>query len=618
MLLVPGRRPKPHRFGLLWLLCSLGAACGPDLLEEEEVDVVNQSLGSTGFSAADALAAKAAVSARLRDKLFVTTDELKAIYGSAEQWDHHWNGSAWPNSLYLPYKDWWDLPHGDDDIKYLDPDNNCGYHYNHPRPGLMTVDTIKTQKSSPCPLTNLEQRPARSMTAPILRRDPMLDFSGGLTFEFRLRIIPHNRKVQSDAVFFQYVGRLGNIGLAFSWDCLKAGPVSFPLNMEVASHRDFRFNCNSSGAFTATRTDNTDELHTYRVVLKPQSLAFDVYKDGVLLMRGTGNNSKYAYRLPPGQPNPGPGFSEYDEAYVLLGDTHNEKDPATWNQTIADGLDVSGAFELDFVRYRRGAYPPSESIPFNRTRAVPLLARNPLLINGTYNGLHFKRDTLAQRAALAVAAQQASGANDPLEGPIKPYGPLVEQLTTYDRTQYPYVPAADGAAIRFTKGDSDAPNRRGAYYLRRPRGIKGDKAWQLSLTARTLPAHTTRSFSVMVHDQRGAIELVLSPGKVELRQGKTYQGWSAPVLLDTTKFHTYTLVRRDDALEASLYIDRLAQPAIAGIKLDLSQLNNGHGSGEASGNEMQINLGHSYGMQYDDPAKHYDVEVDSLLWRNLD
>jgi peptidoglycan hydrolase-like protein with peptidoglycan-binding domain len=507
------------------------------------------------------------------------------VYNRSDIWAYHWSGAGNPNTTVVPYLDWWDVPHGDDYDDYNDPVQNCRAHYDTPSRGFFTIDLIKTPKGSSCPLTRRGESP-RTFTGFILKRDPVLDNTNGLTIEFRLQLKNHNAGIQDGAVSLQLLNKFGNIGLHFSLNCTQAGSIGIS---ETDRHK-----CSASGTRKAANVNNL-AFNTYRVVVQQNSTNFDLYVNNKLLIKdakgGSAPGSQYEAPVAPGKKNTNNNNRAWDGSYLLLGDTSSQ-------ETVKIGKDISGAFTLDFIRYTTGPYAPSKSIP-KRTHALDRKVwKNPNKLSGTMRGLVFDEEVTLAKGYI----KQSS------------YVSRIPTLDTLSSSRY-------NKTINGTIVDG---SRRNLLVLRKPDSIVGNDGWQIDLKLKIGPKHEDRAFYMLVMDTTGTNEVLFSRRKVELRMGSTFHSYSLPVSIDTSEYHTYTLFKPRGKTSVNLYIDDDPNPVVSNFKSGLSQLNDTHSAAVSSSNEMQINLGAASLLPSRPDASFgastkgvMDVDLESIKWRRF-
>ena len=507
-----------------------------------------------------------------------------AAYPLRRSWYYDWNGAGNPNHPGLPHSLWLDVPHGDDYDEYIDPVENCREHYDTPSRGFFTIDLIKTPSGATCPLTRRGQN-SRGFTGFIQKRDPVFDNEVGYTVEFNIRLLEHNRRIQNDAVALQINNTYGNIGVAFSWDCTKAGPD--------ALRAESRHECLSVGNYQAVATDNVVAA-TYRVVAHPQSVDFDLYRNNVLVASATGGSapdSRHEAPVPPGTSRTSPNNLARDGSFLSLGDPADADE-----EEIANGTDYSGAFVLDFLRFSPGEYTSGNTPPpMNHPHTVAALP-NPSTVAGSYHELNFD-------------SSQASG--------------YVEAGLTITMPSLDQAHALNFDEVTASEMSLDA-TRSSLFVVTKPTSIVGNDGWEVQVELRTGDAHEERAFGMLVMDRTGVSEVLFSRDKVELRIGKTFHSYALPAFLDTSQYHVYRLLKTRGSTNVSLYLDENPIALAEHLRTGMSQLNLSHGEAESSALQMQINLGNatllptdiatSFGASY---TSNSDVEVRALRWRRF-
>lgn len=356
---------------------------------------------------------------------------------------------------------------------------NSSFRLNTPEPGIMSVDRVTN------PADN-------NKTGNIWRRDEFLSNAAGFTIELRLLLLPNSMR---DAYSITYLDDGGSFGVHLSPDQIKVGGLASANPGNVAAF------------------DTTDQFHVYRVVKQPGNMSVAVYVDGNAqpLVQGQGNGN-YAV-----------GSSSYLlYPRVLIGD--NENDP-TYNAN----------YQLDYVRYRRGAFPPG-------TQLGPIPARTPV--------------------SLPPRAPPGEAFNDGFDGTFLPGSNGWVAAGGGNWT------LAGGGVVEFN-GMSGGGNT----YLDNPPGLTNMGAYTIEMRLRVLPDSEPQGFSLWYVDQMGATAITLSTDKVEMFLGTQPVGVTPPVSLNTTDdFHIYRIVRDARGLYAHLYVDNNPVPAIVDMHIDGAQL----------------------------------------------
>jgi len=517
-----------------------------------------------------------------------------------DAWEVNWDGVNSPADHRVPGHLWWDNPH-DDDLN-ADPlgYGACRYRYNYPSVGELWVNRITTPEGRDCPLIdqgNGHYAGGRTFTGNISRRDEYLtevENHTGATFEFDVLIPDLHTQVQNDAFNFAFVGRQGSFGLYLSPYCAKLGPITDPNN------HLFRHACRDESAIKSVRIDATKNSR-YRLILdKLPSRQVRLYIDGVLVLSNQSYPMPFVRTYSPGQ-GPEAGDVEYEFPYVLLGDNVGN----SLKSEVDQNLDVSAAYILSGVRYSRGMFAPEDPIrlpdgvsPGQRKRKPPSLPPNVPV-----SKMGFEFDALPE-------------VSSPLHRPYR-YRPSdfqgsIGQLDEKGNFVSTSMPSKDRGILEMTQG---------SYLHEKLKGLSGNGAWTLEIRAKLDSQSDERAFAVNMWDRIGSVDLLLSPGKIELAYGHKHVGISKPYLMDTTSdFHTYRLVRKANDNYVYLYIDNDPLPVISDFRMSTSQMNGANAAFETRlwfgwlGQLLPIDWKDQGGKRVPVFRKNFKVWIDFIRW----
>lgn len=392
-------------------------------------------------------------------------------------WEVVWEGNGnIPGAATGPLA--WSLPFDDD---WNEPRVAAeSFAFDTPSSGFLTIDRTR--------------EPDRRKGGLIGRHDEYLSVDTGLTFEFRARMLPGSA---DHGVTFIYTtgGRgygKGELDPTFEFD-FSAGKIT------AGGYGEERVNPNP---VTAALT--TTEFHTYRFVQQPGSRSFKLYVDNntTPLLEAVGNFHKPSF------------YDDQDTAYFLLGAEGGG----------ADGS-AAGAMVIDYVRYRRGAFPPGASFTAPLPRLLPPLPPN-VSASTTWTTV-FDGTKLPQELGYTRSPSSWSLQGD---GTLK--------LDT--RTNLSAFEIADPMP-----GVTD---------------IKGP--YTVEFRAKVLPGNTDRGFSVAVVNGKTSLSLVLSPSKIETAMGLKPASYQAHTMDTTDGFHTYRLVHPARSQYGYVYVDDNPVPVI--------------------------------------------------------
>jgi hypothetical protein len=413
-------------------------------------------------------------------------------------WEVSYDANGTPADA-VPMTYVWDNPIDDD--AYDEYVNGFGFRFdtldNVAAPGFFTIDRA----------TNETQR---HKGASIHRRDEYLRRAFGFTLEFRAKLYLNsgyypetNTYAESVNAYYQMEDGT-TIGVFLTPYALKAGGYNAP----------------RIGPVPTVNMDTT-VFNTYRIVQYPGSSHFYVYVNGSA------------------QP-----ILEADGNQVPIGSWTNHEDPIV----IIGGESVTRTnFALDYVRYRRGAYPPGVPMP-------PPLSRSPAALP----------DPLPKGANAEFTPD--AGAFNATGLDYDAYG-IFHALNSLGGCTQGWTQEANGTLGYHGSGDT--------CMLRNLPGLVGMGDVTVEAKLKVLPTSQPRGFSIVLSDEMGSVSVFFSPSKVETGLGIKNVGWrdiavqSAP--MDTTNdFHVYRLVRRVHQLHAHLYVDDNPVPVIIDQRLDAS------------------------------------------------
>ena len=503
--------------------------------------------------------------------IYLTEEERAAKWnrsGSGDAWEVSWNAVGSPADMPLPYHLWFDNPHDDD----LNDDpltrGSCRYRFNSPTPGFLTVDRIQQADGRGCwqvPMPDVQcpKMGGRMFTGNIWRRDEYISIEAGGTYEFSV-ILPNRRtQAQHDAFCFNVVAADGAFSLLLSPGCVKVGHLR-------GLSESTRHSCTSTSTLNAKPFNNSDRMHLYRLVQRPNSLAVDVYIDGKPFLSGSGDSLPYVRPQPVGSTVVPAGDTEYEFPYILLGDNTTNCYAEVLNNT-----DVSAAYTLGPVRYTRGAYPPGSAMSLPRASSGAMRRRTP-------------PPQPKNRPVPTVANQSLDF--DVL--PTTAYYPGISrqqfELGYFDASGAFKVATAppQGQGILHLKSTSPLIADGPQFYFFNPTSIYGNGAWTIETRLKIGPEATDRAFALNIWDRIGSTTVLFSREKVELQLGMKILGTSAPVPISPDEFHTYRLTRPANSLYVYLFVDDNPIPAIADFKMSGIQMN-----GLNAQKEMRIQMG---------------------------
>jgi hypothetical protein len=444
---------------------------------------------------------------------------------ASTSWEVEYDGGGAPTDR-TPMAFAWDNPIDDDSL--ADYAAGRGFRFDTPEPGFLTVD----RRTDPADWIK---------GGVISRRDEFLDSSYGITIEFRARIFPDSGiydGVDHDAFRLHYQMENGVVlGLFLSPTTMKAGGYALPP--------------------VAVPFDSTD-FHTYRLVQDPGSPHFRVYVDDSTtpILEADGTD---AYPIT--------SVLDHEHPTIILG---------------GEGV-YRAHFTLDYVRYRRGAYPPGASIPPMLTRAPsPLPPPRPACTTDPFLP-GYEGDELPNTPGSAL---QAYASAVPSGWTLHPDGVLeLNELPGVGSYETAYVAALPG--------------------------IAGQGDLTIEARVRVMPDSEPRGFSIVVSDDLGTVVLFFAPDRAELALGIKNVGHrdigiQAAAFDATDDFHTYRLVRRAGQFYWHLYIDDDPIPRIADQHVDASVR-----LGPApSATTTYLGLGH----QFNPAPAHGHVLIDYVRW----
>jgi hypothetical protein len=394
-------------------------------------------------------------------------------------WEVDYEGIDSPAD-HVPQAFVWDNPVDDD---WNEPRVVASsFSFNNPSAGFLTVDRASDMLDW-------------NKGGVISRRDEALSKSAGFTLEWRVKLYANSGlSTLPDAFNAYYLTDDGTVyGVYLSPDAVRVGGYD---------------NVTASLAMSTL-----DGFHTFRMVHYPDSINFALFVDNAATaaLVGTGNTKP-------------------------IGSVTNENRP----MIIIGG---EGAFRthftLDFVRYRRGAFPPDAAFSPPLTRSAPPLPA-PLpagadagFIPG-FDSFHFPYD------AFAI---------------FGPYGPNGGCTAGWD--------VQDGGVVYDSNGAAPTCS------VRNVPGLVGRGDVTVEARLKVLPGGGERLFSFMLSDEEGTHGVVFSPGRVETVEGIKNIDYQA-LPLDTSQFHVYRLVRPARSMYAYLYVDDFPLPAIVDQHADAS------------------------------------------------
>ena len=430
----------------------------------------------------------------------------KARWAAAPEgklWDIVYTGIGTPSDVrYSPQT--WDNPIDDD---WRDPRVSAeSYALNVPQTGYLTVNR------------NAHPDDERK-TGNIWRHDEALTNAQALTIEVAVQLKPES---DPGAFFIALHNDMYSGALLLSPNGFRFGRVQ----ASTSTENFVRFN-------------TTDKSHVYRIVKEANSSRVTVYVDGKRLWYGE---------------LPGPSIKRSNIIYSLLvGD--NSNDP-----------NFNASYVLNYVKYRRGAFPPTKTLTPVETRTPPPLPSQ-----------HADKSAFPKTGRIDGTAIPVGLRGTPAAWRLRPNGIL--ELNTKSAANI------NSQTIFFPTGLSD----------------KGD--FTLEARINVLADSDDRGFAINHFDRLGGISLVLSPTKAELFQGGKPVGSQAVKI--TSGYHTYRLVRvakdKNGLVRlAHLYIDNNPVPIIVDQRL----------SGVAPTPQLQIG-----DFEFPNVDKHAHVLIDYITWQ---
>lgn len=417
-------------------------------------------------------------------------------------WNLEWDGSRLPSDVlpnHLAFES-----NVDDDYE----ESSQAVFPDRPTPGFFTVKRA----------TECSSLGHCGFTGNVWRREELFTDAEGLTIEVGVRVLP-NSTTDAFHVFFEddrtSVGVYLSPLRAIVSDVL---PVTSPQNY---------FIWGTGG----TSTDFVSaSSHTYRIVKWPkQAFGEDppanrrvsVYVDGAPteLFHGF-TNGEYGTQFYGDKASPD--FNPYlSYPRVLVGD--NSNDPY-----------INAEYELDFVRYRTGAFAPGTSMPYAKARTKP-----PLPASG----------------ALPAARVVLDGSSVPEVWPANP-----ELLRWYVGSAALFT-ATDGV-LEYDAHRAAAPTFHYARYFGGPSrtaaAYQPDRTFEAKL--QVMPDSQADAFSFYLQDAHGSWALTFSTDGISLRGDLPAVGVKRVAMTTTDRMHTYRVVRK--GLYLYLHVDGAAAPVV--------------------------------------------------------
>jgi hypothetical protein len=431
----------------------------------------------------------------------------------------------------VPMSHAWDNPVDDDGLEYHNAGH--GFRFDTPSPGFLTVDRLFDYD----PSLQCEGSQCTPKGSVISKRDEFLRRDAGFTLEYRVKLFPDSHYRAFNAYYGmerespQNAGTV--IGIFLSPGALEAGGFRTP---------------------NATRPDPLDatSFNTFRIVQQPGQSDFNVYvNNSPVPLHAIGNSS------------PVSSLANHDDPYVIIGGESADKDELAH-------------FTLDYVGYRRGAYPPGASMPAPRIRMPSPLPPS-------------------------LPAQVQENFHPGLDGTFLPE---VIQTGVPPPVFGRHVGTANGLTL--LSGGTLDHNASETIEIKPVPGLvnKGDVTIEARI--KVMSGSQSRSFSIIHSDHMGTVRLVFSPDKVETALGEKnfgYRdiGYQAKAMDTTDDFHVYRLVRQARQMYWHLYVDNSPVPAIVDQHVD----------GSTRG-ELFIGMGHAH--RSGDNENEGRVLIDYVRW----
>lgn len=429
----------------------------------------------------------------------------------------------------------------------------------------------------------------------ISKRDQFLKKSAGFTMEFRVKIHPDSGGATANTIPDTMIKPYARDpdGKPYSFNAYYAMEDGTAIGLFLSSgwagaggYAEDRaaFDPNTPGTprvgfslptANKRKVPSMNDFNTFRMVQQPGSNDFAVYLNGspTPFLRGKGSTDRpisTAWRLL--------------EPMIIIG---GEKGQSRVH------------FTLDYVAYRRGAFPPGKPLSAVSKRAPPPLPK-PFpggVSSGFTTGAHFSVKTkleLPTRVDNAMRANPTQYFADPVlrRGAFywNLFGPLRIMKMQEIESHFDDLEISDKKVQRQgcsgwnrtstdgenvysdrSQGDGTMPyfyqRRKGAYLYYEGDGqcvipentgilARGDA----TIEARVNVLEGDRVLSIQLQDHLGTSNLLLSKGKVELVMGlKRIAHQAVPI---TPGWHTFRLVRPKNSLFSYLYIDNDPVPAI--------------------------------------------------------
>ena len=358
-------------------------------------------------------------------------------------------------------------------------------------------------------------------TSNFWRRDEFLTDAAGLTME--MRAIVHGSS-DKDALFFGYQNEKSSASALISPKSVRLAP--FTIRPGYGVRADF----NTTGTY-----------RIYRLVKYPSSRTVELYIDGERVLSWEATTAQRSDGSRPG----------YDFPFVLVGDNSSDED---FNANVT----------IDYVRYRRGAFPPGTPLGPVARRTPPAL---PRVATARETHVTIRGDDIPDTGPYHLRGRMIAWKE--LEDGIL-------ELDTSDARSNVYV-------------DGDLP------------GLKSKGNVTIEMRVKLLPDAGARGFTLAYGDGIGNLSLTLSPRKIEGFIGAKPAGFKSYAVNLTDDFHTIRIVRPAMSLYYHVYIDDNPVPILADLHV--------------GGNRPPGKFLHFGTLGYPDMNAKTHILIDFIRWR---
>lgn len=497
----------------------------------------------------------------------------KNLYEENGSWDVLWDGSSTPADV-LENPTLWDSPL-DDDWMYPSTTFRFDNLFGTPQKGIFSVDRtfydLETSAQINSAYVGSNSAAFQGFAGYLCTRDHLFSYKDGITIEFMIHVDNATSK-SPEGVGLLFVDEMNSFGVYIAPDHVRLSIASVTAIDAPSVVKPLIFNQTSAKQF-----------RLFRITKAPSSDLVKVYVDGALLLEGNADPSYYSNK----KITPTAGSNTLPLMYLRfpilqIGDlaagswqVPTKENP---NGHYSPGYHVQGKFALDFIRYRRGAFAPADTLPQVSARPQPPMP--PAAVKSTesltWNEFPLVSHTSECEKNRSPACQKYQ--SFPFHHPANVGAYLNSKVPAANRQDnscyFPsdllpcynvgnwYAWKTDSPDAMEYVGDKTG----GTIRVFNAPHLYDNGAFTFEVTLKVAGDHQDGGFSLGFEDNTGSTKLTFGTDYVEMfMMGNVGH---RKIVMDTTdEFHTYRIVRSANSLYAHLYIDNEPYPSISDMKI---------------------------------------------------